>query len=107
VLLARFTAELRGLLPRAARAEVLDAFVTRERRATFRQAVGSAALRPGPASGLDRVWLAGAWTATGWPDTMEGAVRSGNAAAQGILSGRSDVPSSPLPDSTSTQGVNK
>ena len=56
---------------------VLDTFVTRERHATFRQAAGSAALRAGRESGLEGLWLAGAWTATGWPDTMESAVRSG------------------------------
>jgi hydroxysqualene dehydroxylase len=59
--------------------------VTRERRATFRQAAGSGGLRPASASGLDGIWLAGAWTATGWPDTMEGAVRSGIAAAEAVL----------------------
>lgn len=77
----QFIAALGQLLPRAAQAVVVDAFVTRERHATFRQSAGSAALRPGSASGLDGVWLAGAWTATGWPDTMESAVRSGVAAA--------------------------
>ncbi|WP_375475584.1 hydroxysqualene dehydroxylase HpnE [uncultured Jatrophihabitans sp.] len=81
----RFVAALAELFPRARRAEVLDAFVTRERHATFRQAAGTAPLRPGPDSGLPGVALAGAWTATGWPDTMESAVRSGVAAAQHIL----------------------
>lgn len=77
----QFVDALGRLLPAAGRAEVLDAFVTRERHATFRQAPGTAALRPGSASGVDGVLLAGAWTATGWPDTMESAVRSGLAAA--------------------------
>jgi hydroxysqualene dehydroxylase len=81
VLTERFTAELARLLPAAARAHLIDAFVTRERHATFRQAAGSAALRPASDVGLERVRLAGAWTATGWPDTMESAVRSGIAAA--------------------------
>ncbi|MEO6885335.1 MAG: hydroxysqualene dehydroxylase HpnE [Jatrophihabitantaceae bacterium] len=80
----QFVTELARLLPGAARANVLDTFVTREPRATFAQTPGSAAMRPGPDPGLDRVWLAGAWTATGWPDTMEGAVRSGVAAAQAV-----------------------
>lgn len=82
---ARYIDELARLLPAAARATVVDSFVTRERRATFRQAAGTASLRPGPKSGLDGVWLAGAWTATGWPDTMESAVRSGIAAADAVL----------------------
>ena len=81
----RFVPELARLLPAARDAEVLDAFVTRERHATFRQAAGTAALRPGPESGLDHVWLAGSWTATGWPDTMESAVRSGLRAATAAL----------------------
>lgn len=84
-LTTRFETELARLLPGAAKAHVVDSFVTRERRATFRQSVGSWARRPGPASGLDGVFLAGAWTDTGWPDTMESAVRSGNAAADAAL----------------------
>jgi squalene-associated FAD-dependent desaturase len=85
VLRDRFVAELARLLPSAGRAHVLDAFVTRERRATFRQAVGTWALRPQAAAGPEGVWLAGAWTDTGWPDTMESAVRSGIAAAEAAL----------------------
>ena len=82
---AEFVAELARLLPSAARAEVLDAFVTRERHATFRQAAGTRVLRPRADAGPDGVWLAGAWTDTGWPDTMESAVRSGIAAAESAL----------------------
>ncbi len=81
----RYVDELARLLPAARQAEVVDAFVTRERRATFRQAAGTAALRPSSLSGVDGVWLAGSWTATGWPDTMESAVRSGIAAADDAL----------------------
>ncbi|HEY2273119.1 MAG TPA: hydroxysqualene dehydroxylase HpnE [Jatrophihabitantaceae bacterium] len=84
VLVDGFQDELRALLPAAARANVIDAFVTRERRATFRQAAGTWRMRPSPDSGIPGVWLAGAWTDTGWPDTMESAVRSGNAAAAAI-----------------------
>jgi squalene-associated FAD-dependent desaturase len=80
--LARFVPELARLLPAAGRAQVLDAFVTRERHATFRQAAGSWAMRPSADDGPDGIWLAGAWTDTGWPDTMEGAVRSGVTAAE-------------------------
>jgi squalene-associated FAD-dependent desaturase len=81
----QFIAELARLLPGARRANVLDAFVTRERRATFRQAAGSAPMRPGADPGLPGLRLAGAWTATGWPDTMESAVRSGISAAESVL----------------------
>jgi hydroxysqualene dehydroxylase len=83
--ITRFGGQLAGLFPAAERAGVIDAFVTRERRATFRQTAGSWARRPGPNSGLDGIWLAGAWTDTGWPDTMESAVRSGTTAAEAAL----------------------
>ncbi|MEZ0109081.1 squalene-associated FAD-dependent desaturase [Catenulispora sp. EB89] len=76
-----FLPALAEVLPRTRRAEVTEFFVTRERHATFRQAPGSAALRPPAATGVPGLFLAGAWTATGWPDTMEGAVRSGLTAA--------------------------
>jgi squalene-associated FAD-dependent desaturase len=82
---ARYVAALADLLPAASTANVVDAFVTRERRATFRQAAGNAVRRPPAYTGIDGVWLAGAWTATGWPDTMESAVRSGLVAADGPL----------------------
>lgn len=82
---ARITAELARLLPAAARAEVREALVTKERSATFRAVPGSGALRPGPATAHAGLVVAGAWTATGWPATMEGAVRSGHAAAAAAL----------------------
>ncbi len=91
-LAARYVAELARLFPAAERATVLDSFVTRERRATFRQAAGSAALRPSTAMAGPGIWLAGAWTATGWPDTMESAVRSGVLAAAGVLGAAADTP---------------
>ena len=89
-LLAIFLPELARLLPGAARATVYDAFVTRERQATFRQVAGSGMLRPRAEDGPDGVVLAGAWTDTGWPDTMESAVRSGVRAAE-IAAGSSSV----------------
>ncbi len=82
VLLDRFVGELARLFPAARSAEVVDAFVTSERHATFRQSVGSNALRPSCDAGVPGVWLAGSWTDTGWPDTMESAVRSGVTAAE-------------------------
>ena len=68
-------------------ARVRDFFVTRERHATFRPAPGCAALRPPARTAVTGIVLAGAWTATGWPATMEGAVRSGEAAAHVVLDG--------------------
>lgn len=78
---------LRQLLPAAADARVKEFFVTRERHATFRPAPGSGRFRPGATTNRAGLHLAGAWTATGWPATMEGAVRSGEAAAASVLSG--------------------
>jgi squalene-associated FAD-dependent desaturase len=78
-----FLPAMAELFPAAREARVADFFVTRERRATIRQVPGCGAARPGPETGLPGLVLAGAWTDTGWPDTMEGAVRSGlNAAMQ-------------------------
>jgi squalene-associated FAD-dependent desaturase len=82
---AQFVDALGALFPAARRATVLDAFVTRERHATFRQSAGSWALRPQPTEGHEGIWLAGSWTDTGWPDTMESAVRSGIAAAEAVM----------------------
>jgi squalene-associated FAD-dependent desaturase len=75
---------LAALLPAARSARVLDSFVTREPQATFDPAPGQASLRPGPVTAHPGLVLAGAWTATGWPATMEGAVRSGLAAAAAL-----------------------
>jgi squalene-associated FAD-dependent desaturase len=77
----QFAPALAELFPAARGAHVVEFFVTRERRATFRQVPGTARLRPQAATQLPGLVLAGAWTATGWPDTMEGAVRSGLTAA--------------------------
>jgi protoporphyrinogen oxidase len=72
-----FVPALAELLPAAREATVTEFFVTREKRATFRQVPGTAKLRPQPGTQLPGLVLAGSWTDTGWPDTMEGAVRSG------------------------------
>jgi squalene-associated FAD-dependent desaturase len=81
VLIDRYLAALGELFPRARSTQVLDAVVSREHQATFRAVPGTAAMRPGPVTGLPNLFLAGSWTNTGWPATMEGAVRSGNRAA--------------------------
>ncbi|MCW3029264.1 MAG: FAD-dependent oxidoreductase [Solirubrobacterales bacterium] len=76
---------LEQLLPRARDAS-LECFVaTREHAATFRAAPGANALRPGPETAIAGLVLAGAWTGTGWPATLEGAVLSGHAAAEAAL----------------------
>jgi squalene-associated FAD-dependent desaturase len=77
--------ELTTFLPRLADAKIIDFFVTRERHATFRPAPGTAGLRPSTSTAAPTITLAGAWTQTRWPATMEGAVRSGNHAAESIM----------------------
>jgi hypothetical protein len=79
-----FVTELPRLLPKAGAAKVIWSTVTREAAATFRGSPGSASLRAQAATRLPGVFLAGAWTDTGWPATMEGAVRSGNRAAAAV-----------------------
>jgi squalene-associated FAD-dependent desaturase len=81
----RYLPELERLLPRAREARVIDVAVTHEPRATFRAGPGSRKLRPGARTPVAGLYLAGAWTDTGWPATMEGAVRSGLDAARAVL----------------------
>jgi squalene-associated FAD-dependent desaturase len=82
-----FLPALEALLPAARGARVLRFFSTCERAATFFQGPGTLPLRPGTRTALPGLFLAGAWTDTGWPATMEGAVRSGVAAARQALAG--------------------
>ncbi|MGB8994457.1 MAG: hydroxysqualene dehydroxylase HpnE, partial [Pseudonocardiaceae bacterium] len=65
----QFMPALAALLPRIRDAQVRDFFVTRERQATFRPAPGTAPLRPPATTAARGLYLAGAWTATGWPPT--------------------------------------
>jgi len=67
---------------RLGHAELLWSRVSREPNATVALRPGTAALRPGPLTERPHVTRAGAWTATGWPATMESAVRSGRTAAR-------------------------
>jgi hydroxysqualene dehydroxylase len=78
-LVARMAAEVTG---RLGPAELRWSRVSREPAATFAGRPGTAAARPGAATGRPNVARAGAWTDTGWPATMESAVRSGTAAAR-------------------------
>lgn len=82
---AMFLPELARLFPKAAEASVNGFYVTREHRATFRPSPGTLRLRPRATTADPRIALAGAWTDTGWPATMEGAVRSGRQAARSVL----------------------
>jgi len=74
------------LLPGARGAKLESFLATREHAATFRAVPGTAALRPGPDTGIAGLVLAGSWTATGWPATLESAVLSGHAAARSVRS---------------------
>jgi zeta-carotene desaturase len=76
--------DLRLFLPRVLDAKLVKAHVVKEQRATFSAAPGTESLRPSPQTTLPGVFLAGDWTRTGWPATMEGAVRSGYLAAEEI-----------------------
>ncbi len=77
---------------RLGEAELLWSRVSREPHATIAVRPGSDAQRPGPETSRPNVVRAGAWTATGWPPTMEGAVRSGRAAALALARAREGVP---------------
>jgi hydroxysqualene dehydroxylase len=85
----RFIPALGELLPPAREAHVERFEVVREHSATFRSTPGTRVLRPAQATQIPGLAIAGAWTATGWPATMEGAVRSGLAASREALHSRS------------------
>ena len=76
--------DLRLYFPRVKGATLIKAHVIKEQRATFSAAPETESLRPTPEGGLPKVFLAGDWTRTGWPATMEGAVRSGYLAAEAV-----------------------
>ncbi len=78
--------ELRKVLPAVREATLVKGTVVKEMSATFSPAPGSDRWRPAQKSPLAGLFLAGDWTSTGWPSTMEGAVRSGYLAAEAILS---------------------
>jgi len=78
--------ELREVLPATRDATLVKGTVVKEMSATFSPAPGSDQWRPAQKSPLSGLFLAGDWTSTGWPSTMEGAVRSGYLAAEAILS---------------------
>ncbi len=76
--------ELAGFFPTVREAKLLKAAVIKEVRATFSVTPGLDAYRPGPITAWPNLFLAGDWTATGWPSTMEGASRSGRLAAEAV-----------------------
>jgi len=76
--------EVREFFPAARTANLVKSTVIKEVRATYSPRPGIDAFRPQPSTAWPRVFLAGDWTATGWPATMEGAVRSGYLAAEAL-----------------------
>jgi len=76
--------DLRLFFPKVQEARLVKAHVVKEQRATFSAAPGTEELRPTAESGPPNVFLAGDWTRSGWPATMEGAVRSGYLAAEAV-----------------------
>ena len=72
---------LGALFPRIREARCLDTLVLRHPRATFVPSPGSERLRPRAVTPIRGLYLAGDWTSTGWPSTIEGAIRSGIVAA--------------------------
>jgi squalene-associated FAD-dependent desaturase len=97
-------AELASIWPESSRAQLLRARVVTEQRAVFAPTPGVDRLRPAQRTGIPNLTLAGDWTQTGWPATMEGAVRSGYLAAECVLARRGtaiqlvqpDLPVAPL-----------
>ncbi len=76
--------ELGGFLPEVRNAALTKAHVVKEVRATFSAAPGLETRRPATKTGFPNLFLAGDWTRSGWPATMEGAVRSGYLAAEAV-----------------------
>jgi squalene-associated FAD-dependent desaturase len=76
--------EVREFFPEARTAKLVKSTVVKEVRATYSPRPGIDAYRPPQSTAWPRVFLAGDWTATGWPATMEGAVRSGYLAAEAL-----------------------
>ena len=78
------TEQVREFFPAARDANLVKSTVIKEVNATYSPRPGIDAHRPTPVTPWPRVFLAGDWTATGWPATMEGAVRSGYLAAEAL-----------------------
>ncbi|HEU4463422.1 MAG TPA: hydroxysqualene dehydroxylase HpnE, partial [Gemmatimonadota bacterium] len=81
----RLDAAVELVFPARRSARLVASAVVKEPRATFRADAGCARRRPTAAGAVAGLWLAGDWTDTGWPATMEGAVVSGERAAAAAL----------------------
>jgi squalene-associated FAD-dependent desaturase len=90
--------ELGEFFPEVAAAKVVKAALIKEMRATFGVSPGIDAARPGVIAPWPQCFLAGDWTATGWPSTMESAARSGHIAAEALCKSVDDPRSFLEPD---------
>jgi zeta-carotene desaturase len=86
VLVALAIEELKSVFPEAKSAKLLNAKVMKERRATFSARCGIERYRPPAQTEIQNLFLAGDWTATGLPSTIEGAMKSGFSAAKAVRS---------------------
>jgi predicted NAD/FAD-dependent oxidoreductase len=84
-IIAQVQSDLAAVFPAMRQAQIAHALVIKERQATFSATPGSLAQRLPAETPVRGLWLAGAWTDTGWPATMEGAILSGHAAAKALL----------------------
>jgi squalene-associated FAD-dependent desaturase len=98
--------ELASFFPEVKRAKVIKSGILKEARATFSVLPGLNAVRPLAKSPWDGVYLAGDWTATGWPSTMESAARSGYLAAEAVAADF-DSPASFLQPDVAASGIMK
>ncbi|MBL8228333.1 MAG: FAD-dependent oxidoreductase [Bryobacterales bacterium] len=90
--------ELAEFLPAVSEAKLEKAHVVKEVRATFSAEPGLEAQRPGASTEVPNLFLAGDWTRSGWPATMEGAVRSGYLAAEAVARAAGSPQRFVLPD---------
>ena len=81
-----FASEMERLFPKARGAQIRRHLVVKQPQATFRSIPGASEHRPSQITPISNLFLAGEWTSTGWPSTMEGAVRSGVMAAEALVS---------------------
>jgi zeta-carotene desaturase len=90
--------ELGEFFPAVKTARVLKSTVIKEIHATFSPAPGADRYRPRQQGPWPRIFLSGDWTATGWPATMEGAVRAGYAAAEALTAAHGEAEHFLVPD---------
>jgi zeta-carotene desaturase len=90
--------ELKEFFPKASEAALERAHVVKEVRAIFSAVPGLETVRPESRTAVENLYLAGDWTRSGWPATMEGAVRSGYLAAEALLKAQGEAAKFLLPD---------